>query len=124
MIKWIESKLRSNELDQSRSRVLDLGCGNGVFLFQLSKLNFSNLNGIDYSSNSIKFANLILERDYSQYRSSIRFRQLNILEPIEQQIEDHESLKEFNLVFDKGTYRADTTIEFAHHHPSTKTVFV
>lgn len=105
VIKWIETKLKSNELDHTRP-VLDIGCGNGMFLFELSKLQFIDLRGIDYSENSIKFSNLLLDRDYSEYKSKIRFKKLNVLDSIEQQIEDHQNWTNFGLVFDKGTYDA------------------
>ena len=36
--------------------VLDVGTGNGAFLFKLAKKGFKHLKGIDYSENSIKFA--------------------------------------------------------------------
>lgn len=80
-----------------------------MFLFELvKKLNLKHLYGLDYSENSIKFSNLILERDYSQFKDQIEFKQLNILEPIDKQIENHDKSdwKDFNLLFDKGTYDA------------------
>lgn len=104
-VKWIDIKLKSNELDQEK-RVLDLGCGNGLFLFELSKLGFRHLRGVDYSENSIRFSNLILDRDYPQYKSNITFRQLNLLEPLEQQMEDHQNWTAFDLIHDKGTFDA------------------
>lgn len=97
--------MKSNELNLER-RVLDLGCGNGLFLFELSKLGFKHLHGVDYSENSIKFSNLILDRDYPQYKSNITFKQLNLLEPLERQIEDHQKWNQFDIVWDKGTFDA------------------
>ena len=41
-------------------RVLDVGTGNGAFLFKLSKKGFkATLKGIDYSDASIKLASAI-----------------------------------------------------------------
>lgn len=105
MVKWIETKLKSDEFDHKK-RVLDLGCGNGLFLFELSRLDFSDLRGVDYSENSIRFSKLILDRDYPQHKAHITFKQLNLLEPLEAQVEDPQDWKRFDLIFDKGTFDA------------------
>ncbi len=43
--------------------MLDVGTGNGAFLFKLAKVGFKNLKGIDYSEYSIKLAKYIQEAD-------------------------------------------------------------
>ncbi len=69
----IESKFDKNEynrvsdqyysiykrlLPESRdSRILDIGCGTGHFLYLLKKLGYTNYLGIDVSSESINFCN-------------------------------------------------------------------
>lgn len=97
--------MKSDELDRKK-RVLDLGCGNGLFLFELSRLGFDDLRGVDYSENSIKFSNLILDRDYPQHKQHITFKQLNLLEPLEQQVDNPQDWRGFDLIFDKGTFDA------------------
>ena len=45
--------------DEGQPRVLDVGTGNGAFLFKLAKRGFKQLKGIDYSEFSIRLAKKI-----------------------------------------------------------------
>ncbi|KAI8612548.1 S-adenosyl-L-methionine-dependent methyltransferase, partial [Chytriomyces sp. MP71] len=54
MTEWIEDNLARRE-----AAVIDLGCGNGHFLFELSELGYSTLHGVDYSPASIALAQKI-----------------------------------------------------------------
>ena len=45
--------------DEGQPKVLDVGTGNGAFLFKLAKRGFKKLKGIDYSEFSIRLAKKI-----------------------------------------------------------------
>ena len=47
------------ERDEGQPKVLDVGTGNGAFLFKLAKRGFKQLKGIDYSEFSIRLAKKI-----------------------------------------------------------------
>lgn len=76
--------------------ICDIGCGNGLILFQLAKRKFLNLFGIDYSEKAIEFC--LVQQDKSDEASTIEFKIIDIL---------NQSLdKNFNVLIDKGTYDA------------------
>jgi ubiquinone/menaquinone biosynthesis C-methylase UbiE len=52
----------SNLIDNQNinQKILDAGCGDGRFLFELKKRGFKNLYGIDYSEKSLSFAKIFL----------------------------------------------------------------
>ena len=45
--------------EEDQPSVLDVGTGNGAFLFKLANKGFRKLKGIDYSDYSIKLAKTI-----------------------------------------------------------------
>ena len=51
----------ANLKGEDQPSVLDVGTGNGAFLFKLAKKGFRRLKGIDYSDYSIKLAKTIQE---------------------------------------------------------------
>lgn len=76
------------------SNILDLGCGNGMFLIELARLGFSKLSGVDYSQGAIDLSKSIA---HEQGFSFIDFSVRNILEGL---------ILKFDLINDKGTYDA------------------
>ena len=50
MIRWLEKNMDLN------SKILDLGCGNGVMSIELAEVGFKNVHGIDYSENAIELS--------------------------------------------------------------------
>ena len=59
--KAIQYILRHYDLEKGTSQpsILDVGTGNGAFLFKLAKKGYKNLKGIDYSEQSIKLSKCI-----------------------------------------------------------------
>jgi len=55
-VQWTDQLLQKRTSDAKALAVLDLGTGNGSFLFRLARLGYSNLTGCDYSAASIALA--------------------------------------------------------------------
>ena len=75
--------------------VLDVGCGNGMFLITLHKEGYTNLSGIDYCEAAIVLAKEVA----NQFNSTIEYKVFNILE-------DDFQGKTYDIILDKGTYDA------------------
>lgn len=90
LIKW----MNSTNLDKN-NKILDIGCGNGMLLVELYNEGFRNLVGADYSENAITLARSICLK----YQCNIEFMTCNVLNRCE-------SLDEFDIILDKGTYDA------------------
>lgn len=88
ILKWLNKK----SVPKS-SKILDVGCGNGMFLIELCSDGFTDLSGIDYSDDAIKLAKSI-----SETRSlKIAYSTCDILNGLDGQ---------FDIIHDKGTYDA------------------
>lgn len=90
-------------LNNETSRVLDLGCGNGMFLVQMAKhLGYQKLKGIDYSTSSIDLARKIASSEGLEY---IEYLTVDFLD---EKALQQSGLKEekFHLIHDKGTFDA------------------
>uniref|UniRef100_H2YNF4 Protein-lysine N-methyltransferase n=1 Tax=Ciona savignyi TaxID=51511 RepID=H2YNF4_CIOSA len=59
MVKWI-SKCSDIKED---SRILDVGCGNGLMLLALAKLGYKNLVGIDYCQSALDLASAVFRKE-------------------------------------------------------------
>ncbi|RKP12114.1 S-adenosyl-L-methionine-dependent methyltransferase [Piptocephalis cylindrospora] len=101
MIEWtIEN------LDDKYSRVLDVGCGNGHLLFELSSLGYRELTGLDYSQPSIDLAEAIVSKrtgegdEDAKERISFMCADLFNLKPKDV------NGGAFDLILDKGTFDA------------------
>lgn len=81
-------------------RIVDIGCGNGMFLIELSRLGYKNLHGVDYSAEAINLA-LTIAKD--QDLTDIDYKVLNITDL--QACHDY-GYGKFDIVHDKGTYDA------------------
>ncbi|KAL0269895.1 UNVERIFIED_CONTAM: hypothetical protein PYX00_007477 [Menopon gallinae] len=88
IVKWVTQNMREDD------NIIDIGCGNGKLLHDLSENGFKALFGIDYSENAIDLANSIIKNS----SANIKFTVCNILEDSVEPI--------YNLALDKGTYDA------------------
>lgn len=78
-----------------QARVLDLGCGNGMFLVGLANEGYEQLTGVDYSANAVELAKNIAQDN-----------QLNITYKVADLTQPQDELGAFDVVHDKGTYDA------------------
>ncbi|KAK9882795.1 hypothetical protein WA026_023309 [Henosepilachna vigintioctopunctata] len=77
------------------SKILDIGCGNGMFLIELAREGFTNLFGTDYSQNAINLAKAIAHKqDFSWINYCVK------------DILAEEFNHTFDIIHDKGTYDA------------------
>jgi len=96
MVRWLKRK----EIATS-SRILDLGCGNGMLLVALSEEGYENLVGVDYSEGAIQLAKQITEKEGL---TNIEFQVSDIVRPtFESDLSAH---GKFDVCLDKGTFDA------------------
>lgn len=96
----------NNKFTQKDIKILDVGSGNGAFLFKCLKNDFTNLVGMDYSEKSVELANNIKNHkieEGEQEFNNITFYQEDIKSPLSNV--DYENDK-FDLIHDKGTFDA------------------
>lgn len=89
LITWLEN----SNIVHKESKIVDLGCGNGMLLIELSSQGFSNLTGLDYSENAILLCKKVAEK----YQSNIIFIRCDILVGLSSY---------YDIILDKGTYDA------------------
>ena len=96
----------NNNFTQKNMKILDVGSGNGAFLFKCLKNNFTNLVGMDYSKKSVELANNIKNHrieEGDQKFNNITFYQEDIKSPLRDVINEQDK---FDLIHDKGTFDA------------------
>jgi len=91
VIDWL---LKQEEIGK-QSKVLDLGCGNGMFLVALANEGFDQLTGVDYSPKAVELAQNIAQDN----QLSISYKVADLTQP-------QDALGQFDVVHDKGTYDA------------------
>ena len=92
----------NNNFPEKNTKILDIGCGNGAFLFKLLKFNFTNLSGMDYSEKSVELAESIKNHKIvigKEEFKNIFFYQEDLKNP-------NKNKQEFDLIHDKGTFDA------------------
>ncbi|XP_064113723.1 EEF1A lysine methyltransferase 2-like [Macrobrachium nipponense] len=95
VLKWMLNAEKVTE----ESSVLDVGCGNGVFLIHLANEGFTKLFGIDYSAKAIDLAKAIaLDKDVSAVYEQVDLVAGNKTEGLLN--------RTYDVVHDKGTYDA------------------
>lgn len=95
MVDWVVENVQDPE-----SSIVDLGCGNGHLLLELSNEGYKNLHGIDYSESAITLAKSIAkDRDLEW----IKYDAVDFLSDPEWFVADHAP---YQVVLDKGTYDA------------------
>lgn len=76
--RWIfkNSEITTND------KIIDLGCGNGLFLIELAKEGYTNLVGVDYSEDAIILANKIAEKEELQITYKVFYTRKHFKNPI------------------------------------------
>ncbi|CDW78899.1 methyltransferase-like protein 10 [Stylonychia lemnae] len=92
--KSVQYILKNFDIEKQQPSVLDVGTGNGAFLFKLAKKGLQNLKGIDYSEFSIRLSEKI--RSELDYADHVKFEFQNAFEHLDQQ--------QFDVIHDKGTF--------------------
>ncbi|XP_016987676.1 EEF1A lysine methyltransferase 2 [Drosophila rhopaloa] len=91
VIDWL---LKQEEIGK-QARVLDLGCGNGMFLVGLANEGYGQLTGVDYSPKAVELAHNIAQDNNLE----ISYKVADLTQP-------QDDLGTFDVVHDKGTYDA------------------
>ncbi|KAI9318483.1 S-adenosyl-L-methionine-dependent methyltransferase [Dichotomocladium elegans] len=97
MVDWI-----TENIPQPETSIVDLGCGNGHLLLELSAEGYNNLTGIDYSEQAIELARAVA---HDRGLDSIRYEAVDLLSVAENAWTSDENNR-FQLVLDKGTFDA------------------
>ncbi|XP_068974670.1 EEF1A lysine methyltransferase 2 [Bombus flavifrons] len=105
VIRWINTQLKLNKDD----KIVDIGCGNGMTLVELTKQGFEKLLGVDYSEKAVDLAREVLK---GNNMSHVELKVCDILDS-----ENFNLPIDFKLVHDKGTYDA---ISLHPEDPSSK----
>ncbi|XP_037035354.1 EEF1A lysine methyltransferase 2 [Bradysia coprophila] len=79
------------------SKIIDLGCGNGMMLIELAREGFTHLTGVDYSELAIELSQNIAK----DQEIAVDYKVADLLDA-----ECCVSLGLFDIVHDKGTYDA------------------
>ncbi|OII75487.1 methylase [Cryptosporidium ubiquitum] len=93
--------------DVASKRILDIGCGNGLFLIELIRnINFSSAVGIDYIPSAIELAKKIVKEEGFSSKISLYPVDLVSGKDVSKQSDDEKilDLGKFEIVVDKGTY--------------------
>jgi len=86
--------LLKHEKANKKSRVIDLGCGDSLFLTYMGITKFKNLTGVDYSINAIQLAKFIA--DEASMRIKFHIKDLTLSQA--------PRIGTYNIVNDKCTY--------------------
>ncbi|CDS03151.1 hypothetical protein LRAMOSA00553 [Lichtheimia ramosa] len=95
MVEWVTENAECGE-----TSMVDLGCGNGHLLLELSNEGYQQLTGIDYSEHAITLAKSVAKE---QGREHIHYQVVDLLSIEPGSWADSHS---FDIVLDKGTYDA------------------
>jgi len=106
VFRWLD---RHQDQVPKDSKVLDLGCGNGVACLELACEEYTDVTGIDYSSDAIQLAKQIAQ---SRKIDNVIFKQCDLLmepEEVKRSIlgdEGSSTKSSFDVCLDKGTFDA------------------
>merc|ERR1712156_867642 len=93
MVRWLEKNT------DPESKIIDLGCGNGMMSIELYEAGFHNVDGVDYSQHAIDLAKKLAQ---DSDIDDVNFFQCDILsQPLEEEL-----LNKYKVCVDKGTYDA------------------
>ncbi|XP_062583846.1 EEF1A lysine methyltransferase 2-like [Saccostrea cucullata] len=86
--------------------VLDLGCGNGMMLIEMTRRGYTNLTGVDYSNGAIELAKAIAEKEEI---TCITYQVADLIAT--DCTQKYTCLtRQYKIVIDKGTYDAISLI--------------
>ncbi|KAJ2557186.1 Protein-lysine N-methyltransferase efm4 [Coemansia sp. RSA 1933] len=97
MLGWVY-----DNIEDTSTRILDVGCGNGHLLLEMASEGYTNLVGTDYSVQAVELAKRIAKN--RNLDSAIVFQMQDFLDP--QDVARVAGSDKFDLVLDKGTYDA------------------
>jgi SAM-dependent methyltransferase len=103
------------------SKVLELGCGNGSFIYYLKYKGFTNLKGIDISAEyllegtNLGFQNLYLEDILDSLKSEEKY-DLIIARDVFEHFDKDSSFKMFELIFSKLNKGGNLLIQVPNGH--------
>jgi SAM-dependent methyltransferase len=92
----------NDNFSDKKINILDIGCGNGVLLYKLSKKNFENLFGIDYSIQSINLAKEIITIKEKKHNKKF---DINFFQEDINNKSNNINIK-FDIIHDKGSLDA------------------
>jgi SAM-dependent methyltransferase len=92
----------NDNFSDKKINILDIGCGNGVLLYKLSKKNFENLFGIDYSIQSINLAKEIITIKEKKHNKKFN---INFFQEDINNKSNNINIK-FDIIHDKGSLDA------------------
>lgn len=64
--------MNKNEKITKSSKIIDLGCGNGLFLIELANDEYKDLTGVDYSEEAIALAKEIAEKQKVEIKYQVK----------------------------------------------------
>ena len=88
----------TNSLIDSESKIIDLGCGNGLMSIELYEAGFHYVDGVDYSENAIDLAQKLAQ---DSDITDLNFFKCDILNPLQPEL-----INKYMVCIDKGTYDA------------------
>ncbi|KAJ1769818.1 Protein-lysine N-methyltransferase efm4 [Coemansia sp. RSA 1813] len=97
MLGWVY-----DNIEDTNTRILDVGCGNGHLLLELASEGYTSLVGTDYSAQAVELAKRIAKN--KGLDSVIVYMVQDFLDP--QDVARVAGSDKFDLVLDKGTYDA------------------
>jgi len=92
----------SNTFSEKELSIIDIGCGNAVFLIKLFQAGYTKLTGTDYSASSIILANKLINEKSKKHIGLDKSISLSV-EDINNPIEPFNC---FHILCDKGTFDA------------------
>ncbi|ORZ19313.1 S-adenosyl-L-methionine-dependent methyltransferase, partial [Absidia repens] len=99
MVDWV-----MDHVQDPKTKVLDLGCGNGHLLLALADEGFRDLTGIDYSSSAITLAQSVAKE---REREDIDYCTVDFVKGEGDDTWEHgKKAQAYQLVLDKGTFDA------------------
>ena len=98
MLDFLHEVLQGRGVAPEQCTVLDVGCGNGVLMCELSKCGFGGMVGSDYSAHSVDLTRRVMEGCGAMEGNSV----------VEDDITNSRFQdKQFNCVLDKGVCVCD-----------------